>query len=49
VYDQRQLDHYTMPSDVPPMWLPSLGHSWDDIPSNPTSSTGLVPSHVVDD
>lgn len=49
VYNQRQLDHHQMPSDVPPMWIPSLGYGWDDFPSNPTSLTGLVSSHVVDD
>ncbi len=49
VYNQRQLDYHQMPSDVPPMWIPSLGYGWDDFPSNPTSPTGLVSSHVVDD
>jgi hypothetical protein len=43
------LDNNTMPFDVPPLWIPSVGHGRDDLPSNPTSFAGLVPSHVVDD
>jgi hypothetical protein len=49
VHNQRQLDNYTMSLDVPPVWIPSLCHGWDDLPSNPTSFAGLVPSHMVDD
>ena len=49
VHNQRQLDNYTTPHDVPPVWIPSLGHGRDDLPSNPPSFAGLVPSHVVDD
>jgi hypothetical protein len=43
------LDNNAMPFDVPPLWIPSVGHGRDDLPSNPTSFAGLVSSHVVDD
>jgi hypothetical protein len=49
MHDQRQLDNHTMPSYVPPVWIPSLSNGWDDFSSNPPSSAGLVSSHVVDD
>src|SRR5437870_2033375 len=49
VHDQRQLDNNTMPFDVPAMWVSSFGHCGDDLPSNPPSIAGLVPSYVVDD
>ena len=49
VHNQWQLDHYEMPPDVPPMWIPSFGHGRNDLPSNPPSITGLVPRDVVDD
>ena len=49
VHNQWQLDHHEMPPDVPPMWIPSLGHGRNDFPSNPPSTTGLVPRDVVDD
>jgi hypothetical protein len=49
MHDQRKLDNHTMPFDVPPVWVPSLGNGWNDFSSNPPSSAGLVSSHVVDD
>jgi len=43
------LDNHPMSLDVPPVWVPGFGYGGDDLPSNPNSFAGLVPSYVVDD